>query len=235
MKIQAFSIKGVKTGEITLPKEFNQEVNLKVLAQAIHVYEERSHVGLRKTKTRSEVNRTTKKVYKQKGTGGARHGSRRANLFVGGGVVFGPRPVRRILNLSNKIKTRAKFIAYAQKVKDAQMVAIEGIQKIEKTKIAYGFIKSLERLIKAKRFTFVLSDNSKEVVKFLRNLAQVKVVLYRDANAFDIYGGGMIVMDEEIFRAKSEEGKLKTERVVEVRKEAKKTVKKIVKKIKSSK
>ena len=68
---------------MNLPKEFDQKLNMPLLAQAVHVYEERSHVGLRNTKTRSEVNRTTKKIYKQKGTGGARHGSRRANLYVG--------------------------------------------------------------------------------------------------------------------------------------------------------
>ena len=97
MKAQIFSVKGVKTGEESLPKEFSQKVNLALLAQAVHVFEERGHVGLRKTKTRSEINRTTKKIYKQKGTGGARHGSRRANLYVGGGVALGPRPIRRIL------------------------------------------------------------------------------------------------------------------------------------------
>lgn len=230
MKIQTFSIKGIKTDEFTLPKEFEQEVNLKVLAQAIHIYEERSHVGLRKTKTRAEVNRTTKKVYKQKGTGGARHGSRRANVFVGGGVALGPRPVRRILNLSDKLKVRAKLIAYSLKAKDGQIVIIEGIKKIEKTKMAFEFMKVLEKLMNAKRFTFVLSEDSKDVIKSLRNLAKAKTIFYKDANAFDIYGGGIIVMDEGIFKAKSEEVKVKSEKITEAKKVVKKTVKKVVKK-----
>lgn len=217
MKIQKYSIKGVKSGETTLPKEFNQKVNLKVLAQAVFVYEERSHVGLRKTKTRSEINRTTKKVYKQKGTGGARHGSRRANVFVGGGVALGPRPVRRILNLSDKLKIRAKFIAYALKVKEGKMISVAGLSKIAKTKMASEFIKAIEKTVGAKRFTFVLSEKSKEIVKFLRNLALVKIVSYKDANAFDIYGGGIIVMDEEIFEKEVEV----VEKVAKTKKETK--------------
>ena len=66
IKIQKYTIKGVKSEEVALPKEFDVKANLPLLAQAVHVYEERAHVGLRSTKTRSEVNRTTKKVYKQK-------------------------------------------------------------------------------------------------------------------------------------------------------------------------
>jgi large subunit ribosomal protein L4 len=134
MKAQIFSVKGVKTGEESLPKEFSQKVNLALLAQAVHVFEERGHVGLRKTKTRSEINRTTKKIYKQKGTGGARHGSRRANLYVGGGVALGPRPIRRILTLSGKMKARARIFAYSVKADDGKIAFVTGISKIDKTK-----------------------------------------------------------------------------------------------------
>jgi large subunit ribosomal protein L4 len=230
MKIQSYSIKGVSIGEVTLPKEFDQKISLKVLAQAIHVYEERVHIGLNSTKTRSEINRTTKKVYKQKGTGGARHGSRRANLFVGGGIIFGPRPVKRVLTLSDKLKVRAKFIAYALKAKESKLVAVEGIEKIEKTKTASEFIKALGKLTSAKRFTFVISEKSKNAVRSVRNLSQANAIFYKNANAFDIYSGGMIVMDKGIFETKNEDQKVKSEKVVEAKKVIKKTVKKVAKK-----
>lgn len=71
MKIKTFSLKGVKAEDTTLPKELGGKVKLSVLAQGLHIYEARSHTGFSKVKTRAEVNRTTKKVYKQKGTGGA--------------------------------------------------------------------------------------------------------------------------------------------------------------------
>jgi len=202
LKVPVFTIKGTRTGEETLPKEFDQKVNMPLLAQAIHVYEERSHIGLRKTKTRSEVNRTSKKLYKQKGTGGARHGSRRANLFVGGGVALGPRPVRRILTFPDKLKSQAKVFAYSLKAREGQLVVVSGLSKIGKTKSASELIKALLKATGAKRFTFVLSDGAKEVFKFLRNLAQAKAIFWKDANAYNIFSGGMIVLDAEVLGPK---------------------------------
>jgi large subunit ribosomal protein L4 len=199
IKIPTFTVKGTKVKETTLPKEFETKPNLNLLAQAVYVYEERSHTGLRKTKTRAEVERTSKKLYKQKGTGGARHGSRRAPIFVGGGVALGPRPVRRILKLSGKIKAKAKAIAYSLKADQKEIVVVAGLSKIEKTGEAAELIKALTKLTGAKRFTFVISEKSRQTPRFLRNLPNVRTIAYKDANAFDIYGGGMIVLDADIF------------------------------------
>lgn len=206
---------------MALPAEFNQKLNMPFLAQAVHIFEERSHVGLRNTKTRAEINRTTKKVYKQKGTGGARHGSRRANLYVGGGVALGPRPVRRILSLSDRMKTQAKFLAYSLKAAEKQMVAVSGLSKIEKTNAVKGLVKTLRKTDHIKSLTFVLSEDAMPAIRSLRNLDLVKSVSYKDASVYDIFTGGMIVMDEGVF-AKKAEVKAKTEVV-------KKTVKKTTK------
>jgi large subunit ribosomal protein L4 len=221
MKIQTYTIKGVKGEDMALPAEFNQKLNMPFLAQAVHIFEERSHVGLRNTKTRAEINRTTKKVYKQKGTGGARHGSRRANLYVGGGVALGPRPVRRILSLSDRMKTQAKFLAYSLKAAEKQMVAVSGLSKIEKTNAVKGLVKTLRKTDHIKSLTFVLSEDAMPAIRSLRNLDLVKSVSYKDASVYDIFTGGMIVMDEGVF-AKKAEVKAKTEVV-------KKTVKKTTK------
>lgn len=217
MKIQTFTSKGTKVADTDLPKEFRLKVNLPLLAQAVYVYEERSHVGLRKTKTRAEVLRTTKKLYRQKGTGGARHGSRRAPIFVGGGVALGPRPVKRVLNLPNDIKNKSRLMAFALKAEEGNMVFITGISKLEKTKSAQELINALEKATSAKRFTFVLSDKVKNTVRVLRNLVNASCVQYKNANALDIYRGGMIVVDEGIF------GENKTSKTA-------KTVEKVVKK-----
>jgi len=192
----------LKIIETKLPKEvFSVIPNLNLLAQAIHVYRERSHVGLRNTKTRSEINRTTKKVYKQKGTGGARHGSRRANLFVGGGVIFGPRPLRRILTLSTALKTKAKKYAFSIKSKEKEIKVVDGFSGVAKTSEVSKFLNSLE----ARRFTFVLSDKNLSAVKYLRNLSNVKVYLYRNITALEILEGGMLLMDGNIFSDKKQE------------------------------
>lgn len=200
MKAPIYTIKGTKTGEQVLPRDvFEVKPNLNMLAQAIHVYEERGHVGLRRTQTRSEVNRTTKKVYAQKGTGGARHGSRRANLFVGGGVALGPRPERRELTLSQSQKNKAKVYAFSLKAGEKEIVIVDGISKVVKTKEAGDFLKKLTKDTKAERFTFVLSEKAIEAWRSLKNLAEAKTVLYKDANALDIYNGGMLVLDNGIF------------------------------------
>ena len=198
MKAQTFTVKGTKTEDTNLPKEFGEKMNLPLLAQALYVYEKRAHVGLRKTKTRSEVERTSKKLYKQKGTGGARHGSRRANLFVGGGVALGPRPIKRELHLSNDIKSKAKILAYAMKAEEKQIIFVTGMSKLGKTKEARELVGALTKATAAKRFTFVISEKSKEAVKALRNLANATCIFYKNANALDIYRGGMIVMDDQI-------------------------------------
>jgi large subunit ribosomal protein L4 len=211
IKVPTFTVKGIKVKETNLPKELEAKVNLNLLAQAVYVYEERSHTGLRKAKTRAEVERTTKKLYKQKGTGGARHGSRRAPIFVGGGVALGPRPVRRILKLSGRLKARARAIAYSLKADKKEIVAVAGLSKIEKTGEAADLVKALVKATGAKRFTFVISEKSRQTLRFLRNLPNVRTVAYRDANAFDIYGGGMIVLDADIFekpKVKSQKAKV---------------------------
>lgn len=204
LKAQIYTLKGTKVGELTLPKDiFGQEINLNLLAQANHIYEERSHVGLRNTKTRSEINRTTKKIYKQKGTGGARHGSRRANLYVGGGIIFGPRPLRRILTIPQSIKRAAILAAFSAKAKADEIVALKGISAVTKTKEVAEFLSKLGKDVKAKRFTFLLSDTNLKGFRFLRNVKNVKTVLYKNASAFDIIGAGQIVLDEDIFEKKS--------------------------------
>lgn len=212
-KIDTYSLKGVKTGEITLPKEFNVSENPNLLAQAVRVYEDRAHVGLRSTKTRSEVNRTTKKIYKQKGTGGARHGSRRANVFVGGGITFGPRPVKREVTLSDALKLKAKMVAFVYKLKDKAVIGVEEISKVQKTKEAGEFLKKLSGELKAPRFTFVLSDKNKEVVRFLRNIKDVKAVSYKDINAFDVFKGGLIIMDSQIFEVKADKKSVEDKKI----------------------
>lgn len=204
LKVNTYSLKGVKTGDFALPKVFDVEVNKNFLAQAIRVYEERAHVGLRSTKTRSEINRTTKKFYKQKGTGGARHGSRRANVFVGGGVVFGPRPLRRVLSISSQMKIKSRLTAIAAKVNEHELILVEGLNKLNKTKVAAELTKNLTKELKSKRFTFLLSDTNAKIGIFLRNLKNSVSVPFADASVIDIWRGGMVVVDKEAFEVEKE-------------------------------
>ncbi len=225
LKAPVYSLKGVKTGDFALPKEYGEDLNLPLLAQARRVYEDGSHTGLRKAKTRAEVNRTGKKIYKQKGTGGARHGSRRANVFVGGGVAHGPRPIRRVLELSGRMRKMAKAVSLASKAQKGKLVLVKGFEKLGKTKEAGILVKALEKDTKQKRLVFVLSEANAGAKKFLRNLGNAEYTLFRSANAHEILGAGLVVMDEAIFEVKKE-----TKTVKEIKKP--KIIKKVTKKTK---
>lgn len=209
LKVPTYSSKGIKKTDSALPKIMEAEFNSVILAQAIRVYENRGHVGLAKAQTRAEVNRTKKKWYKQKGTGGARHGAKSAPIFVGGGVAHGPRPIKRILSLPSKMKDRALAVALSQKARDREVVVVDGLTKIEKTKDLTALISKLKKsaVFSGKRFTFVLTSDGTS--KATRNLKNSRAVLYKDLNAHDIFTGGIILLDGEAFEGGKVQGVVK--------------------------
>src|SRR5579859_4653392 len=163
LKVENYSAKGTKlTTALVLPKEWETKSNIALLSQAIRVYGDRAHFGLAKSQTRAEVNRTTKKLYKQKGTGGARHGSRKAPIFVGGGVAHGPRPVSRVLTLPAKMKRKAIGVAITLAVKEGRVVGAD--MDFKKTNEAHNFIEKV--FGKDQRVTFLLKKENMNVKKF---------------------------------------------------------------------
>jgi large subunit ribosomal protein L4 len=127
----ATSTKKVSTKVLPDLSVFNLEVSPALLAQAIYVYQENSHVGMSKVKTRGEVEYTKKKVYKQKGTGNARHGAKSAPIFVGGGVVFGPRGLKltpKSLNKKMKIKALLGALSLYKKEDRLSLLDIASIK-----------------------------------------------------------------------------------------------------------
>src|SRR3990167_9301765 len=109
VKLTIYSAKGIRKGSTNLPNNFVEKINLPLMAQAVRVYEDRQHPGLAKAKTRGEVTASTRKIYRQKGTGGARHGAISAPIFRGGGIAFGPKPRNFELKLSKQMKKKALF------------------------------------------------------------------------------------------------------------------------------
>lgn len=198
----------LKAIEFKLPKEvFGKKPNLNLLAQAVHVYEETSHTGFRKAKTRSEVNRTTKKLYKQKGTGGARHGSRRAPIFVGGGVALGPRPIKRILSLPKALRDLSRVYAFSSKADAKEIVTVDGLSKVVKTAEIATFLKKYSDSTNSRRSTFVVSEKARPALRNFKNLKNVRTVSFKDANALDILNGGTIFIDADIFEKPKQKAK----------------------------
>lgn len=199
-KVNAFSAKGIKQAEVSLPKQFKEKENKSLLSQAIHIYRDRAHIGLSKTKTRGEVARTTKKWYRQKGTGGARHGARSAPIFVGGGTAHGPKLARRELSLPDKMKNKALNIALSLKAKEGRMVVVSGLSTLKKTREAAKLIEKFKNKDKkSRKFTFVLSKGNSINTKIFRNIPNTAVKTFDSINAYDVYFGGMLVFDKDIF------------------------------------
>lgn len=214
MKINLYTVQGAKkTPGLTLPKKYQEKINLKLLAQTIRVYESNRHPGLSKSKTRSEIVATKKKWYRQKGTGGARHGAKSAPIFVGGGKAHGPKGLKRELSLSKKMKTKAFAIAMSLKVKEGKMLAVDGLGKLSKTKETADLIK---KIIKAEkysgknnRFSFALSEKNKNAIKAIRNLKNANVMSFRNLNAYKVYFGGIIVVDSAVLEEDKGKNKIK--------------------------
>jgi len=210
LKVNLYSLGKAKAESFNLPITAPKE-NLNLLSQAIRVYENRIHPGLAKTKTRGEVNKTTKKWYKQKGTGGARHGAKSAPIFVGGGVTHGPDGIKKVLSLPENLRRKALLIALSLKAKEDSLVAADGFSKIEKTKEAQNLIKKILADLKKKdeqKVTIFLSSKNEGVKRVLKNLEKTSSALFSKANAYDVFTGGLIILDKEIWK---EEKKVKKE------------------------
>lgn len=198
IKVNAFSAKGIKQPEVSLPKRFEEKENPALLSQAIHIYRERSHIGLAKTKTRGEVARTTKKWYRQKGTGGARHGARSAPIFVGGGVAHGPKPLRRELSLPDKMKNKALNLALSAKAKEGRIVVVSGLSTLDKTNQVAKLIEKFQNKDKkSQKFTFVLGKGNSINTRIFRNISNVCVKTFDSINVYDVFFGGMLVFDKD--------------------------------------
>lgn len=201
MKAKLYTLTGEAKTDISLPKEYTKQTKSALLAQAIRVYEDRTHFGLSRVKTRSEVNVSRRKIYKQKGTGGARHGAKSAHIFVGGGVVHGPTGMKRDLVLPIKMKKKALIIALANKFVENKAVLVEGINKISKTSEASKTVETLKKVLNIKsKVLVVLANDDAKIFRFFKNIKDIDVVKYSDLNAFLVLKRSLVLVDSEVFR-----------------------------------
>ncbi len=205
-KINTYSAKGIKGTQITLPKMFSGKENMPLLAQAIKVYEARSHTGSSKTKTRGEVRASKVKIWRQKGTGRARHGAVSAPIFVGGGQAHGPKGVKRELSLPKKMKQKALSLALSLLAKEGRIVGVTNISLLKKTKEAKSLLdKIIEKEAKEKKIKKILialSKDKKEAERVFRNLPNVNVALFGNLNAHNVYFSDFLVLDKDVVTKK---------------------------------
>ena len=130
MNITVFNMAGEEVGNVDLPESiFEARVNRGLMHQALVRQSANARLGTHKAKGRSEVNRTTAKMYRQKGTGNARHGSRRAPIFVGGGVAHGPKPRSYEKAMPRKMRRAALRSALTVKANSGDIVVLDSLSK----------------------------------------------------------------------------------------------------------
>jgi large subunit ribosomal protein L4 len=174
---------------------FNAEVNQILLAQGIRVYLANQRQGTSKVKTRSAVARTTKKWLQQKGTGRARHGSRNAPIFVGGGIAHGPTGLANWkLKLTKRSKTQS-LVAALSAQKD-NIVACDGFNELSgKTKQAVELLSKMAD--QKEKVLIILTKPKPEVIKSLRNLQKVLVTQVERLNIYEVALADKIIITSD--------------------------------------
>lgn len=192
LETNVFNTKGEVIGKISLPKEvFGVDVNPKLLAQAVRVYLANQRLGTHSTKTRGEVVGSTRKIYRQKGTGRARHGDIKAPIFIGGGIAHGPHPRNYSLDFSKKMKRQALFSALADKFQEGRLKIVSGLERIEaKTKMMVEVLRHLNltqpKEQKADSTLLITPETLKNVFLAGRNLSGLSIREARLLNTYDV-------------------------------------------------
>lgn len=202
MQIQVVDTTGKSTGKLKLPDEiFAVKANPKLLAQAVRVYLANQRQGTAKVKKRGEVRGSGRKIWRQKGTGRARHGDRYAPIFVGGGIAHGPTGKQQYkLSLSKKMRRKALFAALTKKREEKQLIVIEGLEKLKpKTKLMNEVLKKLTSESSG-RISIILSENSDSVIRGVRNIQKVKLLPARKLNAYQVLNDGTIILMKDAVR-----------------------------------
>lgn len=184
MKLTLLTPTGITGSTTVSDKLFGVDVKPTLLTQAARVYLANARQATSKVKTRSEINRTKKKWYRQKGTGGARHGARTANIFVGGGVAHGPDGSQNFdLNLTLRFKRQALALALTAQ-KDHCLVISEIVPLTNQTKMAAAFLKPAVK--PGEKVLLVTKNHDAHIQKSVANLSYVTLRSAVMLNAYDV-------------------------------------------------
>lgn len=196
MIVPLYNVQGEIVGEIELPSAiFEASINVPLMHQALVRQLANARLGTHKTKTRGEVNRSKAKWYRQKGTGRARHGSRNANIFVGGGIAHGPVPRKYTKQMPRKMRRAAIRSALSVKAREKQIFVLDALEmEAPKTR---EMVKLLGRLGLDRQVLLLLPDKNDSVEKSVRNLPSVKTLRAHYLNVRDLLGCDHVLMPRQ--------------------------------------
>ena len=197
MELTVYNIKGEDTGrKVQLNDDiYAIEPNEHVMYLAVRQYLADQRQGTHKSKERSEIAGSTRKLFRQKGTGGARRGDINSPLLRGGARVFGPKPRDYSFKLNKKVKVLARKSALSSKITDGAIRIVEDFNfEAIKTKQMVGVLDSFK--VNGNRNLFVFAEPQKNVVLSARNIQRTEIMLARNLNTYDILKAKNIFLTE---------------------------------------
>jgi large subunit ribosomal protein L4 len=195
MKAPVFTLTGPSKTEVELSESiFSTEVNPSLMAQAVRVYLANQRQGNANTKGRGEVTGSTRKIYKQKGTGNARHGDIKAPVFVGGGIVFGP--VTHPFTMSFPVKMRRAALRSALSSQSEKVAVMDGFAGVAaKTKVV---LSAVEKAVgESKKPLVVITGEMETVKKALGNAQGYDFMNVTDLNTYEVLNHDVLVIAQE--------------------------------------
>ena len=207
LTLSIYDIDGKEQKTVELPKEvFAVAENKSLLTQAVRVYLVNQRQGNVKVKTRSEVIGSTRKIYRQKGTGKARHGAIKAPIFVGGGIAHGPKQKDYSLKFNKKEKKIALYCALSNKLKEKRIFGLEekSLTMEPKTKTVVNFLKEL-KLIGKNNLIILKKTEKSNLILAMRNISNISFVDVNSLNPYLILKSSNLIFVEnalEVFKSK---------------------------------
>lgn len=204
--LDVLDLNGKTVDQVVLPKKIMEsKVNDKLLAQAVRVYLANQRQGTLSTKTRAEVAGSTRKIYRQKGTGRARHGSIKAPIFVGGGITFGPHPRDFSLKLSKKMRKEALKNSLISKFQEKSVLVVSGLEKMKnKTKEVVIFLKNLGISLKngklLEKTLLVLDEKNEKLCLGARNMKNLSLSSVDLLNSYQLLYHQKIIFTKEALK-----------------------------------
>ena len=201
MELRVYNIKGEDTGrKVQLNDDiYAIEPNEHVMYLAVRQYLADQRQGTHKSKERSELSGSTRKLFRQKGTGGARRGDINSPLLRGGARVFGPKPRDYSFKLNKKVKELARRSALSSKITDEAIMVVEDFNfEAPKTKQMVQILDAFK--VNGGRNMFVFAEPNKNVVLSARNIQRTEVMLARNLNAYDILKAKKIFLTESAIK-----------------------------------
>lgn len=193
--VPVLNTEGSKVGEIALNETiFNAKVNKPLLHEAVVMQLASRRLGTAAAKTRSEVRGGGRKPWRQKGSGQARHGSRRSPIWTGGGITFGPMPRNYDYNMPKKARRQALKSALSAKVEAGELIVVDQFNLAEpKTKVMAGILEN----IKAQKALIVTAGVEDNLYKSARNIPGVLTMVTEGLNVYDILAHDNLVLTKD--------------------------------------